>query len=300
MEHNVVDLTLLHILDAAPGLKHWERDLIIPDSKSSYSSQGSKIFKYPIRQDGVGIYMHRAGEEALEIFVNMKRHVFVGNQLFICKPGDILETEGGVVHPRFVLISQAFLQATQIGLETIMPAFVLLQEHPIYDLSEEEMNILSFYYDLLEENIEKKGQFQKEILLRMTALYLYNIGNILYGRKDEFLSNERFSPSRDTVIFNSFIALVATHHRKERRVDFYAEKLYLTPKYLSAVIKKVSGRPAGEWIDGYVILEAKSLLKHSAMSVQEIAYYMNFPNPSFFGKYFKRQTGMSPNKYKVL
>lgn len=300
MEHSVVDLTFLHILDAAPNLKHWERDLIIPNSKSSYSSQGSELFKYPIRQDGIGIYMHRADEKELEISVNMKRYVLVGNQMFICKPGDILETEGKVVHPRFILISQSFLQATQIGLETVMPTFVLLQDHPVYDLSEDETNTLSFYYDLLEENIDKKGQFQKEILLRLTALYLYNIGNILYRRKDEFQSGEKFSPSRDTVIFNSFIALVAEHHRKERRVDFYAEQLFLTPKYLSSVVKKVSGRPAGEWIDGYVILEAKSLLKHSAMSVQEIAYYMNFPNPSFFGKYFKRQTGMSPNKYKIL
>lgn len=300
MGHNVVDLTFLHILETVPGLKHLEQELIMPDSRSSYAARGHEIFMYPIRQDGIGIYLHRAGEDDMEVSVNMERYVLTGNQLLICKPGDILETEGKVVHPCFVLISQSFLQSTQIGVENIMPTFMLLKECPVFSLSDEETEALLFYYGLLEENMGKNGQFQKEILLRLTALYLYNIGNILYGHKDELLSGEGYAPSRDTIIFNSFIALVAEHHRTNRRVDFYADKLYLTPKYLSAVVKKVSGRPAGEWIDGYVVLEAKSLLKYSAMSVQEVAYYMNFPNPSFFGKYFKRQAGISPSKYKTL
>lgn len=72
-----------------------------------------------------------------------------------------------------------------------------------------------------------------------------------------------------------------------------------TSKHLSNVIKELTGKSAGEWIDSYVILEAKTLLKYSNMSVQEIAYYLNFPNQSFFGSYFKRNTGMSPSQYKA-
>lgn len=82
-------------------------------------------------------------------------------------------------------------------------------------------------------------------------------------------------------MFNQFINLLTEHHRKERRVDFYAEQLFLSPKHFSTVVKKVSGKTAGEWIDEYVILEAKALLKYSVMSIQEVAYFMNFPNPSF-------------------
>ena len=100
-------------------------------------------------------------------------------------------------------------------------------------------------------------------------------------------------------MFNQFINLLTEHHRKERRVDFYAEQLFLSPKHFSTVVKKVSGKTAGEWIDEYVILEAKALLKYSVMSIQEVAYFMNFPNPSFFGKYFKHHTGLSPSEYKM-
>ncbi|MFQ6940936.1 MAG: helix-turn-helix domain-containing protein [Alistipes finegoldii] len=76
-------------------------------------------------------------------------------------------------------------------------------------------------------------------------------------------------------------------------------RLCITPKYLTTLIKRISGQSVSEWIDNYVILEAKTLLKYSTMSIQEIAYYLNFPNQSFFGSYFKRNTGMSPSQYKA-
>ena len=73
----------------------------------------------------------------------------------------------------------------------------------------------------------------------------------------------------------------------------------ITPKYLTTLIKRVSGKSVSEWIDSYVILEAKPCSKYSSKSIQEIAYYLNFPNQSFFGSYFKRIAGMSPTQYKA-
>ncbi len=72
-------------------------------------------------------------------------------------------------------------------------------------------------------------------------------------------------------------------------MGFYARQLCITPKYLTTLIKRISGLSVSEWIDNYVIIEAKTLLKYSNMSVQEIAYALNFPNQSFFGSYFKRK-----------
>lgn len=89
------------------------------------------------------------------------------------------------------------------------------------------------------------------------------------------------------------------HYMQERSVGFYAGQLHLTPKYLTTIIRKTSGRTAAEWIDDYVVLEAKNLLKYSTMSIQEIAYCLNFPNQSFFGKYFRNHTGMPPSAYRM-
>ena len=79
----------------------------------------------------------------------------------------------------------------------------------------------------------------------------------------------------------------------------YAEQLHLTPKYLTTLLRSTTGRTASEWIDEYVILEAKNLLKYSTMNIQEIAYYLNFPNQSFFGRYFKQHTGKPPSAYRT-
>ena len=96
----------------------------------------------------------------------------------------------------------------------------------------------------------------------------------------------------------SFMREVSANYKIDRSVTFYANKLCLTPKHLSGVVKEVSGKTAGEWIDNFVILEARALLKSSEMSVQEIAEYLHFANQSFFGKYFKHYVGMSPKEYR--
>ncbi|WP_288736647.1 helix-turn-helix domain-containing protein, partial [uncultured Parabacteroides sp.] len=98
--------------------------------------------------------------------------------------------------------------------------------------------------------------------------------------------------------FGLFMQTVLENYKQERSVAFYADKLCVTAKYLSLISKEVSGQPAGNWIDEYVILEAKTLLKSSQMSIQEIADSLNFANQSFFGKYFKHHTGISPKEYR--
>ena len=85
---------------------------------------------------------------------------------------------------------------------------------------------------------------------------------------------------------------------RERNVKYYADILCISPKYLSTVIHRVSGKYATEWIDNYVILESKALLRGCGMSVKEVCHKLNFPNQSFFAKYFKHHTGLTPREYK--
>ena len=95
-----------------------------------------------------------------------------------------------------------------------------------------------------------------------------------------------------------FIKLVHQHHKRERSVAFYASKLFISSKYLSSLVREASGRSAAEWIDEYVILEAKNQLRFSGKNIQQIAYDLNFTNQSAFGKYFKHLTGMSPTEFQ--
>ena len=86
--------------------------------------------------------------------------------------------------------------------------------------------------------------------------------------------------------------------KEERFLDFYANELSITPKHLSRTVKSQTGFTAVEWIERYVILEAKVMLKSSNMTIQQIADELNFPSQSFFGKYFKKNIGVSPKEYR--
>jgi AraC-like DNA-binding protein len=92
--------------------------------------------------------------------------------------------------------------------------------------------------------------------------------------------------------------LVHIYYSKERAVKFYADKLFISPKYLSLLVKEATGRSAANFIDEFVVLEAKNMLRFSGKNIQQIAYALNFSNQSSFGKYFKHLTGMSPTEYQ--
>ena len=138
-----------------------------------------------------------------------------------------------------------------------------------------------------------KERYRHEIIRTLFTTAFYLITEINQREQPGELK-----PGRSEVLFNDFTALLQQHSKRERNVGFYAAQLNITPKYLSAVVKEVSGKTAARWIDESVILEAKTLLKYSGLSIQEIAYRLNFSTQSFFGKYFKQHTGFSPSRYK--
>ena len=104
--------------------------------------------------------------------------------------------------------------------------------------------------------------------------------------------------SRQEQVFNQFIQLVNQYASQERNVSFYADKLCLTPRYLNSLIWQASNRTVMDWINEAVIIEAKVLLEYSNKLIYQIADELNFPNTSFFCKFFKRMTGMTPLAYQ--
>lgn len=99
-------------------------------------------------------------------------------------------------------------------------------------------------------------------------------------------------------MFNKFIQLVNKFSAREHNLDFYASELCVTPRYMSTIVKGVSGKSAKEWIDKSMLTTIEIALRHSNKTAAEIAFDMNFPNTSFFSKYFKRLTGMTPMEYR--
>lgn len=150
------------------------------------------------------------------------------------------------------------------------------------------------------------------------AAYIYNdrenifrntimknrLQNIFLEMYDKLQRNMKCSPkegtSRQMELFHKFIALVHEHCIAEREVTFYADKLCITTRYLSAIVRNVSHESAKEIIDRMVLLEIKVLLQSTDLSIQEIAIRLHFPDQSYFGRYFRKHTGKSPSEYRSL
>lgn len=160
-------------------------------------------------------------------------------------------------------------------------------------LSAEEWERTGTCFSLLWDSMHRTP-FRTEVVQHLVTAILYDIRYMCDQKQTSVPSRL----SRQEEIFNRFIALVNEHGKRERNISFYADRLCLTPHYLSTVIREASGQTVMQWINQAVILEAKVLLKHSDMLVFQISDELNFPNPSFFSKFFKRMTGMTPAEYQ--
>lgn len=172
--------------------------------------------------------------------------------------------------------------------------FLFAYSNPVFSLTEDRASMFMEYFDLIKKKMnEPNHHFRHELAMALLKAMLYDIGNEIYQ-----LQANNQKRTRAEVIFNQFIGLVKEHFRHERRVGWYGEQICITPKYLSESVKQVSRRTPNDWIDHYVTLEIRVLLKNTNMSIKEIAQELNFPNQSFLGKYFKEHVGISPSAYR--
>lgn len=116
---------------------------------------------------------------------------------------------------------------------------------------------------------------------------------------DDMTTMNDASTTHDKEVFNQFLQLLSQQNQKRQRVSFYADKMNISPKYLSSICKKVSGKNPMRWITENAMQDCYSLLKDTDLSVKEISNMLGFPNPSFFGQYFREQAGMTPMEYRT-
>lgn len=195
----------------------------------------------------------------------------------------------------FLFISTSFFNEVVKGIHDLVSLFLFTRNHPVISLTSEQSQLMENYYSLLTKKVaDKDNYFRKDIVRSMLLAMIYDITNIIYQQQQT--SNK--IQSRAEAIFAKFLHLVEENYKQERRVSWYGDQLCITSKYLSETIKQVSKRTPNEWINSYVVLEARVLLKNSTMSIKEIAQELHFPNQSFLGKYFKDHVGMSPSEYR--
>ncbi|MDO5447544.1 MAG: helix-turn-helix domain-containing protein [Prevotellaceae bacterium] len=195
-----------------------------------------------------------------------------------------------------IFISHSLMEDIIMNYEDISSLLLFSREHPIIHLADEDAIAFQEYFQMLQSRIDNSdNHFRKEIVRSLMLSWIYYLSNIIYNLKQTIIDNNK---RRADIIFANFLKLVEENFRTERRVTWYSDKLCISPKYLSTVIKDASHRTPNDWIDYYVILEARVMLKNTNKSIKEVADYLNFPNQSFFGKFFKERVGCSPLAFR--
>lgn len=263
----------------------------------------------PIRFDGLTFVAVLKGEVGLTI--SGKPYLMKPGSLTAMSSKDVIATNGtnGIQAEAYILfLSSELLSSLTFDVTVLNPRY-LIDHEPVMVLDEDDMSLLEHYFELLHDCAIKNSNAPQQLSLisrsigrSIVVALLYQLAFITERRYllDSMPQEELHAPgkSRKMNYVHEFMRLLQEYYRKERTVSFYANKLCISPKYLSLLVREVTGRTAAAIIDQYVINEAKNMLRFSGYTIQQVAYKLNFPNQSAFGKYFKHITGSSPTTFR--
>ena len=255
---------------------------------------------HPCRFDGYMLLYCLKGH--LRLNVNLTEFEIMKDMIFMNVPGNIIRVNEIIDTPqeevRYICLamSKEFVQGMHVDVNKLFNEGMSMLENPSISLTDDELKLMKATLDVINDTIQSDIPYRREMIHSQISSLFYLLMGAWVSKENE--EEEAVQTNRSKAIFDQFIKLVSEYHTQYRNVGFYADKLCLTPKYLSKLIKVATGRSAPEWIDSYVILEAKNMLKYSNVAVKEIVYRLNFPNQSVFYKFFKARTGMTPTEYR--
>lgn len=269
-----------------------DRDMVITTLTDPYHGE-----QFPVRFDGLVIALVLEGEA--EVSIDSRNYSLRPGSLLVIHPRNYTDSAQGTdMKLAVVACSHHLVEKVLPALTDLTPLLLYHRVSPVTDLNEEDRTrILEFFRFMYNQmHSEPDSPFKRKKMLALLQGCLFEMMDIeLRGANAN--SNVK---NRSEEIFSRFLLLVSEYFQNRRTVAYYADRLCITPKHLSAVVKKLSGRTAGDWIENYVVSEAKVLLRTTDIPVQEIASRLGFPNQSFFGKYFKHHTDLSPTDYRRL
>lgn len=229
----------------------------------------------------------------VHMYANLRELTITAHQLVVASPGTVFQIIE--ISPDCDLSMLGFVNSYMEGWqkEELLTNFLHGRIYFRMTLDESAEQRLETMLSLVWDVVHDTPSSKKTIQSLLSALF----HQITYFREKDH-SAEQSKTSRQEEVFNRFLDLINKYAIHERSVPFYADRLCLTPRYLSTLIRQFSHRTVMDWINEAIILEAKIMLRHSDKLVYQIANELDFPNPSFFSKYFRRMTGKTPLEYR--
>lgn len=231
------------------------------------------------------------------IKIDLKEYQVEQNSIITILPNQIIESLDHSEDFFLELLAYSIDFLTDIPIQKYFDLPRKVATNPVLCMEEEDMQNLLRYHSFIIETFNKKKSFLFEQIMKgLLHSFLMEIV-VLYVAYEDKDKTEKVS-SRSEEIVTQFLDLLKDHYKLGRSASYYAEKMFITPKYLSSTLRKVTGRSINSWIEEAVVLGAKILLKSTNLTIWQISEELNFPNPSYFGRFFKKNTGITPKKYR--
>lgn len=228
--------------------------------------------------------------------INFKEYNINKNTILVIPPHSIVET---------IELSNNFtINALYFSFDTIVELNVIkdydnitkIAQLPCVEIDENDFNDLIEFYNFIVKQYNSIDIIYKKTM----SNFLINAINLKIRSiyKSDKIKLEKSVPTRHNLITTNFFKLLFNNYKENRSISFYADKLCLSQKYLSSIIKKSTGYPMLFWTNNILVIYAKCKLKSTSLTITQISDELNFPNPSIFGRFFKQHTGMTPLSYR--
>ena len=257
--------------------------------------------RYPFRVDCyIAAY---CVEGSVNCSVNLTDYHLTTGTLLLITPGNILRISQSDELDRNLRVTLICVSASYISNIGINPSKVLVEavevlRDPCIHLSDDEAEMLHKYVNLALDITKTDSQFVKESIGGLVSSVFYQFAGFLANSKRREDMEKPVRTTRQRQMLEQFMKLAINDHAREHLVGYYADKMCVTPKYLSKIVKETSGRSVPDWLSELLILDAKNMLRHTDMTIKEISARLYFPSQSFFFRFFKNHTGQTPTQYR--
>lgn len=262
----------------------------------------AQLFEEPLRIEATTFWLCTKGRS--RVICSLRTYEVEEGSLLMIPPKSIISTEsGGEACEGIALMCDSnYLSMCNINIKKMTSAMMCIVQHPCVKLTGAELARLRSALALLKDRIDDRAasEFHDDLIRSLVETITYLCCDLFMAH----IAAEQPEPAKSGVsvrldeYFHRFLHELAQHYLERRNVSFYADRLCISSRYLTTIVRRVSGMSVSEWMNRYIMMEAKYLLKYTEMSIQEIAYKLSFPNQSFFGKYFKQHTGMAPSAFR--
>jgi AraC family transcriptional regulator, transcriptional activator of pobA len=273
--------------------KRFNQKIVNPDCFLIHFDNECQLPQEPYRTNCYGICILHKGETTLT--TGLKTKTIQAPAIISMGPNVVRSwkrKEGEVVSDVLFFTDDFFTKDAVNHFRMQQYSFFDNELEHTFQINKKEYSKFKNLYSYLSCSIENTNQNHLRILKNYIAIIIEELDDINKKR-----SNINALENHHPTITN-FKKLLAKDFKKERSIKYYADSLFTTNKYLSDQIKKYSGKPARKYIDEMVVLEAKIMLQNPDLTIAEISDELHFPNQSFFGKFFKNYTALSPLQYK--